>query len=302
MHKLKKLWVEMYVIDIGNVIETKFIFQLAFFQEFRLLHYAGPVTYNVHTFIEKNNDLLFRDLRETMSSSDNPIIKELFPVQEQESKKRPDTAITQFKNSLNNLMSILMNKQPSYVRCIKPNDDKSPCMYKFEENSEFNRLNLFLLFSAIFAEQLVKHQVKYLGLMENLRVRRAGFAYRRVYEQFLNRYKCLSRETWPNYPGPAKEGVQTLVACLGYDREEYRMGRTKIFIRFPKTLFETEDAFQEKKNDIAAIIQSKWKGILQRRRYLKMRQAAIVMEKYIRRHLAKKAAERRRRAVNVLRR
>ena len=33
-------------------------------------------------------------------------------------------AATQFKNSLSKLMDILMSKQPSYVRCIKPNDDK----------------------------------------------------------------------------------------------------------------------------------------------------------------------------------
>lgn len=149
---------------------------------------------------------------------------------------------------------------------------------------------------------MVRHQVKYLGLMENLRVRRAGFAYRRVYEQFLHRYKCLSKETWPNFPGPAKDGVQTLVACLGYEKDDYRMGRTKIFIRFPKTLFDTEDAFQEKKHDIAAIIQSKWKGIMQRRIYLKMKTAAIIIEKYMRRHLAKKQANRRRQAVDVVRR
>lgn len=38
-----------------------------------------------------------------------------------------------------------------------------------------------------FDEVLIRHQVKYLGLMENLRVRRAGFAYRRRYEIFLQR-------------------------------------------------------------------------------------------------------------------
>ena len=38
-----------------------------------------------------------------------------------------------------------------------------------------------------FDEVLVRHQVKYLGLMENLRVRRAGFAYRRHFEAFLQR-------------------------------------------------------------------------------------------------------------------
>lgn len=41
--------------------------------------------------------------------------------------------------------------------------------------------------SGRFDEVLVRHQVKYLGLMENLRVRRAGFAYRRSYEAFLER-------------------------------------------------------------------------------------------------------------------
>jgi len=77
---------------------------------------------------------------------------------------------------------------------------------------------------------------------------------------------------------------------------------TKLFIRFPKTLFETEDAFQIKKHEIAAIIQSKWKGILARRRYLKMREAAIIFQKYIRKWLAKREAKKRRRAVITIRR
>lgn len=97
-----------------------------------------------------------------------------------------------------------MDKEPSYIRCIKPNDSKQ---------------------AGIFDVQLVKHQVTYLGLMENLRVRRAGFAYRRLYSLFLRRYKCLSPKTWPNYHGDEKEGVQILINELGYDPEEYRMGK-----------------------------------------------------------------------------
>lgn len=57
-----------------------------------------------------------------------------------------------------------------------------------------------------------------------------------------------------------------------------------------------------KKHEIAAIIQSKWKCILLRRRYLHMRQAAIVFQKYIRRWLAKREAEKRRKAVITIRR
>lgn len=37
----------------------------------------------------------------------------------------------------------------------------------------------------------VKHQVEYLGLKENIRVRRAGYAYRRVFRKFLNRYQAF---------------------------------------------------------------------------------------------------------------
>ncbi|CAH1179586.1 unnamed protein product [Phaedon cochleariae] len=249
--------------------------------EFRLIHYAGAVTYNVKTFIEKNNDLLFRDLREVMVNSDNSIIKSVFLESEQKSKKRPETAITQFKTSVNNLMNILRDKEPSYIRCIKPNDSKR---------------------AAYFDSHLVTNQVTYLGLMENLRVRRAGFAYRRTYEQFLKRYKCLSKDTWPNYNGNAKDGVEALVRSLAYGDKEYQMGKTKIFIRHPKTLFSTEDAFQLKKNEIAAIIQSAWKGLVQRRRYLKMRESAIILQKNLRRTLAIRQAEIRRKAAHSIRR
>ncbi|KAI1233069.1 Unconventional myosin-Ih, partial [Lamprotornis superbus] len=130
---------------------------------------------------------------------------------------------TQFKNSLTSLIEILMSKEPSYIRCIKPNENKEP---------------------GKFDDFLIRHQVKYLGLMEHLRVRRAGFAYRRKYELFLQRYKCLCPATWPHWHGSAVEGVERLIKHIGYKPEEYKLGRTKIFIRFPKTLFATEDAFE----------------------------------------------------------
>lgn len=58
------------------------------------------------------------------------------------------------------------------------------------------------IFTDQFDDRIVHHQVKYLGLMENLRVRRAGFAYRRPYEIFLNRWvrraglNCLQKALW----------------------------------------------------------------------------------------------------------
>ncbi|XP_014240343.1 myosin-IB isoform X2 [Cimex lectularius] len=249
-------------------------------EEFTLVHYAGEVIYDVQGFLDKNNDLLFRDLREVMSNTTNSIVKTVFPKSELLSKKRPDTAITQFKSSLNELMNTLMSKQPSYIRCIKPNDFKKPGM---------------------FSGDIVGHQVKYLGLMENLRVRRAGFAYRRHYNEFLKRYKSLCPQTWPKYDGPAKQGVEILLLHRGYTIEEYRLGTTKVFIRSEKSLFEIEDAFQLKKNDLATIIQSHWRGYIQRKKYKKMKEAAIMVEKWTRRYLAQRKASRRRHAVKIIR-
>ncbi|KAL1428680.1 hypothetical protein MTO96_003028 [Rhipicephalus appendiculatus] len=250
--------------------------------EFRLIHYAGDVTYKIEGFLDKNNDLLFRDLKKAMAGASNSIIKDAFPESELLSKKRPPTAATQFKLSLQELMEILMSKEPWYVRCIKPND--------FKQASKFD-------------EKVVGHQVQYLGLLENLRVRRAGFAYRRRYETFLERYKCLCPETWPRYRGgTAKEGVAVLIKHLNYASEEYSMGHTKLFIRFPRTLFETEDAFQQRKHYLASVIQAEFRCYSARKKYLKMRKAAILIENSWRRYQAQCLLEKRRNAATVIRR
>ncbi|XP_071180083.1 unconventional myosin-Ic-like [Mytilus edulis] len=248
--------------------------------EFRLIHYAGEVTYNAKGFLDKNNDLLFRDLKEAMSETTNPILSKCFPKSELYNKKRPDTAGTQFKNSLSQLMVILMSKEPSYVRCIKPNDFKM---------------------RGVFDERIVNHQVKYLGLMENLRVRRAGFAYRRPYEVFLKRYKCLCPETWPHYRGAPKDGVEILVRHLDYDPEEFRLGKTKLFIRFPRVLFATEDAFQHRKHDLATAVQAQYRGFAQKKKYKTLKFSTIILQSYWRRYKAKKLMEKRKHAAQVIR-
>uniref|UniRef100_A0A8C1K9K3 Myosin IHa n=1 Tax=Cyprinus carpio TaxID=7962 RepID=A0A8C1K9K3_CYPCA len=175
--------------------------------DFRLLHYAGEVTYCVVGFIDKNNDLLYKNIKDVSALG----------------------VATQFKNSLLRLTEILTAKEAWYVRCLKSNDNKQP---------------------GKFDEVLVRHQVKYLGLMEHLRVRRAGFAYRRRYEVFLKRYKALCPATWPHWKGVPSDGVEKLVQHLGYQPDEYKMGKTKIFIRYARTLFATEDAFEICKHEL----------------------------------------------------
>uniref|UniRef100_A0A8B9RG90 Myosin IHb n=1 Tax=Astyanax mexicanus TaxID=7994 RepID=A0A8B9RG90_ASTMX len=238
--------------------------------EFRLMHYAGEVTYSVTGFVDKNNDLLYRNIKDVMRQSKNPIIQQCFPSSEPDSKKRPETVATQFKNNLFSLTQILMSKEPWYVRCLKPNNDKRP---------------------GHFDDVLVRHQVKYLALMEHLRVRRAGFAYRRRYEVFLKRYKPLCPDTWPNWKGTAAEGVELLVKHLGYRPSEYKMGRSKIFIRHPRTLFATEDAFDICRHELGKApvlyllystkIEACWRGLQARKERERRAWAVKVIKKFI---------------------
>lgn len=66
------------------------------------------------------------------------------------------------------------------TRCIKPNDQQQ---------------------QGRFTSEMVTVQARYLGLLENVRVRRAGYAFRQGYKPFLERYRLLSRSTWPRWNG-----------------------------------------------------------------------------------------------------
>lgn len=78
----------------------------------------AQVTYNVNSFIDKNNDLLFRDLSQAMWKARHPLLRSLFPEGDpkQASLKRPPTAGAQFKSSVTILMKNLYSKNPNYIR------------------------------------------------------------------------------------------------------------------------------------------------------------------------------------------
>ncbi|KAK0148518.1 Unconventional myosin-Ih [Merluccius polli] len=247
--------------------------------DFRLLHYAGEVTYCVVGFLDKNNDLLYRNIKDLMCQSKNAIVRECFSTMDPDSRRRPETVATQFKSSLLKLTESLLAKHAWYVRCLKSNESKKP-----------GQLD----------EALVRHQVKYLGLMEHLRVRRAGFAYRRRYDVFLQRYKPLCPATWPHWIGLPMDGVEVLVQHLGYLPYEYKMGRTKIFIRHPRTLYATEDAFERCKHELATKLQAKYRGYRAKGEFRKRKEAATKIESCWRGAQARKEKERRVWAVKVI--
>ncbi|XP_029196028.2 unconventional myosin-Ia-like isoform X7 [Acropora millepora] len=248
---------------------------------FRLRHYAGSVTYCVSGFVDKNNDLLYRDLSQCMYLCGHPLAKELFPdgCPTKATKKRPPTTGTQFKVSVAELMKNLKTKNPHYIRCIKPNDRKV---------------------AGLFDDKLVRHQVRYLGLLENLRVRRAGFAFRQEFDEALQRYKMLCDKTWPNWRGAPKEGIKELFKSLNIKPEACAYGRTKIFIRNPRTLFELEERRKHGMHRLAIIIQTIFRGWNQRTKFLKMKESEVIIAKYYRRFRDRRLYLRKRQATIVI--
>ena len=78
------------------------------------------VLYRVEGFVDKNNDLLYRDLSQAMYKATQSLIKQLFPEGNpaKVNLKRPPTAGSQFKASVGTLMRNLQTKNPNYIRCV----------------------------------------------------------------------------------------------------------------------------------------------------------------------------------------
>ncbi|XP_064104605.1 unconventional myosin ID-like isoform X1 [Macrobrachium nipponense] len=236
--------------------------ELKHVEEFRIKHYAGDVVYSIKGFLEKNKDTLFQDFKRLMYSSSDKVISSMWPEGAQDITmitKRPLTAGTMFKNSMIALVKNLACKEPYYIRCIKPNDQKSP---------------------VIFDQERVTHQVNYLGLVENLRVRRAGFAYRQSYDRFLRRYKMISQYTWPNFHGGTdREGTKILVEEQGFSND-VKYGNTKLFIRSPQTLFALEQGRAKLIPGIVIFLQKMWRGAICRMHYRRLKAGLTILAHY----------------------
>jgi len=304
---------------------------------FVVKHYAGDVQYDASGFIEKNKDTLFNDLLMLMAGSKLKLVQELFEDErsDAEKRKRPPTAGTQFKKQVQTLVDTLRSAEPHYVRCVKPNSRK---------------------LAINFEDDLTAHQVRYLGLLENIRVRRAGFVFRQTLPRFLHRYKCLSSVTYPQHPKvaaavkgltlpeavtgikgyvPSRRGIRTgaagaaagagggstpraggegapdgalmpafsaAVKALLTDAtavtakdggalkegDGFALGKTKVFIRAPSTLFALEARRNKKVAELASQITAVVKGHQASQRYRAFRHALVCIQASARGLLAKK--------------
>ncbi|CAI4044589.1 myosin 3 SKDI_11G0900 [Saccharomyces kudriavzevii IFO 1802] len=217
--------------------------------KFVIKHYAGDVTYDINGITDKNKDSLQKDLIELVGTTANTFLSTIFPDDiDKDSKRRPPTAGDKIIKSANELVETLSKAEPSYIRTIKPNQTKSPDDYD---------------------DQQVLHQVKYLGLQENVRIRRAGFSYRQTFEKFVERFYLLSPDcsyagdyTWE---GDTLDAVKIILRDAMIPVKEYQLGVTSVFIKTPESLFALEDMRDKYWYNMAARIQRAWRRFFQRR-------------------------------------
>jgi len=211
---------------------------------FIVKHYAGEVEYDARGFSVKNRDSLFPDIVDVLRSSKTKLVKLLFeeekPAEESQpspspagrKRKRPTSVGFKIRSQAADLLKALKRCNPHYIRCIKPNEKKK---------------------ANLFETSLVKHQVKYLGLLENIRVRRAGFAYRADYDHFIKQFRYLSSQTFPHeWRGDDRSGCAAILSDVKgiislEEGKDFQFGRTKLFVRKPETLFAMEEMVEDKK-------------------------------------------------------
>ncbi|XP_045339847.1 unconventional myosin-VIIa isoform X3 [Leopardus geoffroyi] len=234
--------------------------------QFGINHFAGVVYYESQGFLEKNRDTLHGDIIQLVHSSRNKFIKQIFQADVAmgaETRKRSPTLSSQFKRSLELLMRTLGACQPFFVRCIKPNEFKKPML---------------------FDRHLCVRQLRYSGMMETIRIRRAGYPIRYSFVEFVERYRVLLPGVKPAYKQDDLQGTcQRMAEAVLGTHDDWQIGKTKIFLKdHHDMLLEVER--DKAITDRVILLQKVIRGFKDRSNFLKLKNAATLIQRHWRGH------------------
>uniref|UniRef100_A0AAY5KLH7 Myosin X, like 1 n=1 Tax=Esox lucius TaxID=8010 RepID=A0AAY5KLH7_ESOLU len=264
--------------------------------QFGIKHYAGEVLYDVRGILEKNRDTFRDDILNMLKDSRHDFIYDLFErvgsrngeeTLKMGTARRKPTVSSQFRDSLHSLMNTLSASNPFFVRCIKPNMAKN---------------------ANVFDPEVVLNQLRYSGMLETVKIRRAGFPVRRTFIDFYSRYRMILKDVrcpTGDYRGRSSE------LLMSYDpaRRDWQLGKTKVFLKEAlehRLEKEREEVLRQASMVIRAhilsyvarkhykrvlastiTIQKNYKAHFWRRLFLKLRAAAIILQKHQRGRLAR---------------
>ncbi|XP_058868193.1 myosin-6-like [Acipenser ruthenus] len=244
---------------------------------FALGHYAGIVDYNISNWLVKNKDPLNETVVGLYQKSSLKLLATLFAnyagadaAQESKGKGAKkkgssfQTVSALHRENLNKLMTNLRSTHPHFVRCLIPNESKTP---------------------GAMDNPLVMHQLRCNGVLEGIRICRKGFPNRILYGDFKQRYRILNPSAIPEGQFiDSKKGSEKLLGSLDIDHTQYRFGHTKVFFK-AGLLGQLEEMRDDRLSLIITRIQAQSRGLLSRIEYNKIverRDALLVIQWNIR--------------------
>ncbi|KAJ1281296.1 hypothetical protein BS78_04G295700 [Paspalum vaginatum] len=234
--------------------------------DFTISHYAGKVTYQTDSFLEKNRDYIVAEHCNLLSSSRCPFVSGLFtslPEESIRSSYKFSSVASRFKLQLQALMETLSSTEPHYVRCVKPNSANRP---------------------QLFENQSVLHQLRCGGVLEAVRISLAGYPTRRTYAEFVDRFSVLVPELMI---GSYDERMLTKGILEKMKLENFQLGRTKVFLRAGQiAILDMRRA--EVLDNAARHVQGRFRTFIARKEFVKTREASISVQAYCRGCLARK--------------
>nr|XP_023669831.1 unconventional myosin-Va-like [Paramormyrops kingsleyae] len=256
---------------------------------FIIQHFADKVEYQCEGFLEKNKDTVNEEQIHVLKASKFDLLVELFQDDEktssptgpspggrtrlsvkpdksrggQSSKEHKKTVGLQFRNSLQLLMETLNATTPHYVRCIKPNDFKFPFT---------------------FDPKRAVQQLRACGVLETIRISAAGFPSRWTYQEFFSRYRVLMKQK--DVLTDKKLTCKNVLERLVQDPDKYQFGKTKIFFRAGQVAY-LEKLRADKLRAACIRIQKTIRCWLARKKYLRMKKAAITIQRHVRGYQAR---------------
>ncbi|XP_078730662.1 unconventional myosin-IXb-like [Lampetra fluviatilis] len=171
-------------------------------------------------------------------------------------KKRPPSISAQFQASLNKLLDTLNQALPYFIRCLRSNDRKDPMR---------------------FDEELVLRQLRYTGMLETVRIRRAGYSTKYTFQEFKERFGVLM----PRDAEPRQADVGSLLQSLGLDPNNYQIGRTKVFLKESARQF-VQDCLHDEVSRRIVLLQRRLRCRRDHAAFQRQRSASLLLQRAVR--------------------
>ncbi|KAM4598461.1 myosin heavy chain, fast skeletal muscle-like [Polymixia lowei] len=235
---------------------------------FTLVHYAGMVDYNISGWLDKNKDPLNESVVQLYQKSSVKLLSYLYAsfsgteaggdaggggkAGKKGGKKKGgsfQTVSAVFRENLGKLMTNLRSTHPHFVRCLIPNEVKTP---------------------GIMDNHLVIHQLRCNGVLEGIRICRKGFPSRILYADFKQRYRILNASAIPEGQFiDGKKASEKLLGSIDVDHTQYRFGTTKVFFK-AGLLGTLEELRDDKLASLVTQTQALCRGYLMRKEFSKL--------------------------------